>query len=97
MPITDDLLDHDYFGPILREKLARGHEEGREAGRMEGRAEGYKEALESERQLLRRMIEKRFGLTPEWALNRIDGMGTPEIEATGLRLFDAASVEDLFA
>ena len=74
MPILDDLIDHDLFGPAIRR------------GRIEG-----------EQAIVMRQIEKRFGPIPARARQRLEGMSSPELEETALRLLDAQSLEDLLA
>ncbi len=57
-------------------------------GLQEGRHEG-------ERKILRRQLEKRFGVIPEWVDQRLSGLSEPEIEELGVRLLDAHSLEEL--
>ena len=88
MPIIVDLMENDIIGPAIRKGLEKGLEQGLEQGRVEGRAAG-------EQQLLRRMIEKRFGTIPDWANAKLTSMSIGEIEALGERIFDATSIESL--
>jgi len=76
MPILNDIMDHEVFGPEIRR--------GMEMGRQEG-----------ERQLVLRMVEKRFGAVPPWAKQRIESMSVVDLEAAGIRLFDVQSIEEL--
>lgn len=55
----------------------------------QGRAEG-------ELALLRRQIEKKFGVASLRFRKRLEALKPAEIEAAGLRLLDAGSIEDLF-
>ena len=80
MPILDDIMDHDLFGPKIRK--------GIEIGRQEGRQEG-------ERQIVLRQITKRFGPPPEWANRRLTEAPIEEVEAIALRLLDSPTLEDL--
>jgi predicted transposase YdaD len=80
MPILDDIMDHDLFGPAIRQ----GREEGREEGREQG-----------ERLVISRQIGKRFGAVPPWAKQRIEALTSLELEKVELRLLDAQSLEDL--
>ena len=50
---------------------------------------------EGELNLLRLQIEKRFGPIPLWAKERLSNDSALNIEAVGLRLLDALSLEDL--
>src|SRR5882724_1648232 len=45
--------------------------------------------------ILRRLIEKRFGVIPSWAEERLVGRSTAELEDLSVRLLDALSIEEL--
>ncbi len=47
--------------------------------------------------LLLRQLERRFGVLPGWARDRVLAADTVMIEEWGLRLFEAASLEDVLA
>jgi hypothetical protein len=82
MPILDDIMDHDLLGPILRKGLAQGIEQGIEQG---------------ERRVVLGQVRRRFGdLAPETAA-RFEALNREQLERVSLRLFDALTVEDLFA
>src|SRR5262249_37709885 len=80
MPILDDIMDHETIGPRIREGIAIGR----------------REALEDERRLVTRQLEKRFGGIPGWAASRIANLTQSEIETVGLRLLDASSLNEIF-
>jgi hypothetical protein len=80
MPITEDILDHDLFGPVLRKERAEGREEGELLG---------------QRLVILRLINKRFGPVPEWARQRIESLSASDLEPLELRLLDARSLEEL--
>ena len=80
MPILNDIMDHK----VLGREFKRGLQEGRQEGRQEG-----------ERNILRRQLEKRFGVIPEWVDQRLSGLSEPEIEEFGVRLLDAHSLKEL--
>ncbi len=82
MPLLDDILDNK----VLGREYNRGMEQGMQQGVQQG-----------ELTLLRRMIEKRFGAVPGWAEERLSGWPPAELEALGVRLLDAKSLEDLLA
>jgi predicted transposase YdaD len=84
MPILNDIMDHEVLGPKLRKARAEGERAGREDGIERG-----------ERQILTRMIEKRFGRIPVWAAKSLDAMTPGQLEATALRLLDAATIKEL--
>jgi flagellar biosynthesis/type III secretory pathway protein FliH len=52
MPILNDILDHEVVGPAIREGLQKGLEQGLQQGRQD---------------ILRRILEKRFGSLPNAA------------------------------
>ena len=79
MPILDDIMDHDLFGPAIRQ----GREEGREEG------------LRHERHILTRQMVARFGPVPTWVKERLNSLSSSEIEEIAIRLLDASSLEDL--
>jgi hypothetical protein len=80
MPILDDIMDHDLFGPAIRQGREEGVEEGVEKG---------------ERKLLMIVIEQRFGPVPDWAIKRIDSLTEPELERASRRLLSVCSLEEL--
>ena len=81
MPIDADIMENEVIARIYR----RGVQEGRQEGRQEG-----------ERTVLRRQIEKRFGVLPGWAEERLAARSTAELEELSERVLDAESIEDLF-
>ena len=81
MPITQDIMDHKVLGPAIR----KGIDQGRQEGLQEG-----------ERQILRLLLEKRFGPLPDWAGKRLEECTAREAEALALRLLDSGSLEELF-
>jgi hypothetical protein len=83
MPILDDIMDHDLFGPAIRQ------------GREDGREEAREEAREHLRCILSRQIAQRFGPAPAWAEERIKALSSTDIDDVALRLLDAPSLEDL--
>jgi hypothetical protein len=75
-----------------------GHREGEQKGRQEGRQEGrQKGRQEGEAALLLRLLERRFGVLPGWARDRIAAADTAALEEWGLRVLDAASLDDVLA
>jgi hypothetical protein len=45
--------------------------------------------------LLHRQLEKKFGLIPDWAVQRLSKATIPEIEDLAVRLLDAATLDEL--
>jgi hypothetical protein len=50
-----------------------------------------------EANLLRRLLERRFGALPDWARDRIATADSAALEEWGLRVLDAASLDDVLA
>jgi len=88
MPILDDIMDHDVIGPAIRQGLQQGLEEGLK--------EGLKRRQEAGQKLVKRLLEKRFGITPDWVQGRLPNLTPDELDALALRVFDVARVEELF-
>jgi hypothetical protein len=80
MPITEDIMKN----PMV----IRFIEHGRELEREQARA--------AQSKMLAGQIRKRFGVLPNPARRRLAAMTSEELTATGLRLFDAATIDDLF-
>jgi hypothetical protein len=59
-------------------------EEGLQAGQRKGGAT-----------LLLRLMQRRFGPLPDWATDRVLAADIPILEESGLRIFDAARLEDV--
>jgi len=57
---------------------------------LEGRQEG-------EAALLLRQLERRFGALPDWVADRVTAANTETLEEWGMRILDAASLEDVIA
>jgi hypothetical protein len=70
--------------------LQEGRQEGRQERRQKGRQEG--EAI-----LLMHLLERRFGALPDWAKERIAAADSVALEEWGLRVLDAASLDDVLA
>lgn len=57
----------------------------------------YKKGVEQgEVIILRRQIQTRFGNVPAWVEQRLTNLSTAELEQLGIRILDAATLEDLF-
>jgi len=80
MPLIIDISDNEVLGPPYKQGLAEGEAKGEAKG---------------ERNLLRRLIVKRFGSMPVWAGERFNAMTIAELEQLGERVLDAASIEEL--
>ncbi len=84
--------------PWYQEILQRGREEGREEGwekgREEGREEGWEKGREEERRyLIRRILERRFGLLPPALSEQFASLSPVQLEAWLDRALQASSLE----
>ena len=81
--------------------LHAGRQEGLQAGRQEGLQAGRQEGLQAGRQageaaLLLRLLERRFGALPETVEQRVLAADIAVLEAWGIRVLDAGSLEEVF-
>ncbi len=81
MPVYIDLRENEVLGP----PYVRGLEEGEQKGRKEG-----------ELSILRRLIQKRFGILPASVEERLAAKTPAELEELSVRLLDADSLDELF-
>ena len=89
MPILNDIMDHDFLGPLMRKERQEGLREGKQEGKQEGRQEG-------EITILRKQLSKRFGELPAWVEDRLINLSTSELEDLSLRVFDVKTLDELF-
>ena len=82
MPISLNLKENPFF----QEAFAEGEQKGRAEGRLEG-----------EYVLLSKQLEKRFGPLPENIVDRLKGASPKQLEAWGLRLLSAETLEEVFS
>jgi hypothetical protein len=69
--------------------LAQGREQGREQGERKGRRLG-------EVNLLRRLLERRFGLLPSWVDERLEQASEAQLEHWADRVLECATLEGVF-
>jgi hypothetical protein len=61
----------------------------------EGLKEGMEKGLQQgEVALLRRQLQRRFGPLPEWAVQKLEAADRATLEAWGVRLLDAPSLDE---
>lgn len=94
-----------YITSVERIGIAKGRAEGLLEGRLEGRNEGWNEGLnegrnegrlEGEYKLLRKLLERRFGLIPAWVLDRLHSAAEPELECWAEAVLTAPTLEAIF-
>ena len=86
----DDLR---YQASLVESNYGLGLREGREVGIVEGRVEGR---LEGESKLLKRLLERRFGALPAWAIEKLSGASEQTLEAWGEAVLTASTLEAVF-
>ncbi len=78
--------------------IAAGREEGRIEGRVEGHLEGVATGeLLGRRQFLQQQILHRFGKIPRQFATQLQKSTIPQLDAIGLRLLDAKTIDEVFA
>ena len=76
---------------------AAGRQEGLQEGLQEGRQEGREEGLAQGRsELLRRLLQVRFGALPAGIEARIAVAASGELERWAIRCMDAGKLADVF-
>lgn len=78
-----------YITSVERIGIAKGIAKGRIEGRVEGRVEGVS-------RLLRRQLERRFGVLPEWASDQLTRASEQQLEVWGEALLTAPTLEAVF-
>jgi len=78
---------------MLAERVKSWTEEWKRQGLEEGRKEGRKEGISH---LLRRQLEKRFGVLPEETIDFLAKASPAELEQWGENLLDAHGLEEVF-
>lgn len=95
------------LGNSLADEIAFAGERKYEAGRLDGLREGQREGLrkgkregqregkrEGQRLLLERLLNQRFGTLPSEAITRLRAATSSDLEAIGLRIFTAATLDE---
>ena len=82
MPVDLDIKEHKIIGPILRKAVEQGRQEGRQ---------------EAASEIVRRLIEKRFGALPQWAERRLRQCTQAEADDLAMKFVDAKTLEEMFA
>jgi hypothetical protein len=109
MPVTFDIMDNEVLGPVLREGIAQGIEIGIAQGIEKGISQGVKKGLSQgvkkglaqgveigSRQVVRSLLEKRFGPLPAWADQRLAAFSASQTDDLALRFLDAETLDELF-
>jgi len=78
-----------YITSVERIGIAKGIAKGREEGIATGRVEG-------ESRILRRQLERRFGVLPQWASEQLESAKEDELEAWSEAVLTAPTLEAVF-
>ncbi len=79
---------------MLAVRAATWRQEARQEGEKIGEQRGKREG---EAGLLLRQLERRFGVLPTWVRERVGAAETHVLEEWGLRVLEAASLDEVFA
>jgi predicted transposase YdaD len=75
----EELRESSFYQYIVEEGLKEGMEKGLQQGEVA---------------LLRRQLQRRFGPLPEWAVQKLEAADRATLEAWGVRLLDAPSLDE---
>jgi len=93
--VPDELLE---VRNMLVTRMEKWMEESKQQWQLEGERRGEQRGRQSGKAaLLLRLLERRFGVLPDWARDRVLAADTDMMEEWGLRVLDAASLDDVFA
>ena len=76
------------YQSIFEEGEAKGKADGEAAGKAAGKAEGKADGL-------KRLLKRRFGVLPRWAVRRLDAAAIVQLDGWLEGIFDAPSLEAL--
>jgi predicted transposase YdaD len=102
MPTVFDelnLSENVFFQDLYKAAIAEGIAEGTEKGKAEGIEQGIEKGIEQgiekgQRQLLHRLLTRKFAPLPQWATDRLNTASAAELELWSERLLSAASLEE---
>ena len=79
-----------------QEIFAKGEAAGKADGKAEGEAKGKAEGkAEGKADGLKRLLKRRFGVLPRWAVLRLDKAAIDQLDGWLEGIFEAQSLEDL--
>ncbi|MBF0436271.1 MAG: DUF4351 domain-containing protein [Magnetococcales bacterium] len=85
MSLTFNLMENDVFRPMILKELRDAERIGEQRGRQE------ESVL-----MLTRLLQRRFGAVPGWAIEKIAKADLQSLEEWSLRFVDAQSLEAVF-
>jgi predicted transposase YdaD len=93
MPITVDMSQTIWGIELFEQGKSEGEQKGRLVGKTEGEREGK---LKGEAAMLQRLLERRFGPLPAWAVERIQQANCEQLEIWSLRVLEVHDLESIF-
>jgi len=91
--ILEEAESMRYVTSIERFGIEKGIEQGLEQGLERGRQEGL---LVGEARILSRQLERRFGVLPDWVVDRLNRAEQADLECWGDRVVSVSTLEAVF-
>ncbi|SHI46436.1 DUF4351 domain-containing protein, partial [Pollutimonas bauzanensis] len=76
--------------------LDQARYEGEQKGLQKGLQKGIQQGLEQQRQVLLRMLERKFSPMPQHYQVRLSQAGAEQLQTWSLNVLDAQRIEDVF-
>ncbi|MEO5326673.1 MAG: DUF4351 domain-containing protein [Magnetococcus sp. THC-1_WYH] len=90
MSLTFNLMENDVFRPIIMKAIMEAQTDSEQIGERKGEKKG-------EAKILTRLLQRRFGVVPDWVNKKIAEAEPPSLEEWSLRFVDAQSLDDVFS
>ena len=89
--LTEEIMRESW---VVQEWLQKGHEAGLQVGLQAGLQSGL---LEGRQQIVRSLLEDKFGAIPLWVEERLKKADSAQIDLWGHRILRAVSLDDVFS
>ena len=90
MALTFNVMENDVLRPMLIKAQRESERIGEQIGEQKGKQKG-------EASMLTRMLQRRFGVVPDWASEKIAQADIVSLEAWGVRMLDAQNLDGVFS
>ncbi|MBF0437328.1 MAG: DUF4351 domain-containing protein [Magnetococcales bacterium] len=98
MSLTFNLMENDVFRPMILKELREAERVGELRGEQRGELRGEQRGEQrGEAKILTRQLQRRFGIVPDWASEKITKAEPSSLEEWSLRIFEAQSLDDVFS
>ncbi|MBF0421220.1 MAG: DUF4351 domain-containing protein, partial [Magnetococcales bacterium] len=94
MSLTFNVMENDVLRPLFMKAQMDSEQIGIQIGEQRGEQRGRREEGAS---ILTRLLQRRFGVIPAWANEKITKADLSSLEEWSLRIFDAQSLDDVFS